>query len=187
MGLEVRFFNLEYIFSHILDWIPYLLQKILYLLSFFGGLSWFATIICAFCFAGIIILVIKISRVQGKIIIRLEEPPLKEVIPEERKNKWDEIQKKAASDNPQEWQEAIIESENIINDILRKIGYGGENLEEMLKVIEPSDFENIQKVWEAHQVRKKIEVEGERFVLTKELVKETIDKYKAALKEFKYI
>jgi hypothetical protein len=82
---------------------------------------------------------------------------------------------------------AIIEADSLIDVIIQKIGYRGEDLGERLKKIEPSDFNNLQNVWEAHKIRNKIAHEGEAFNLTKEIAKDVIEKYKKALKELKYI
>lgn len=136
---------------------------------------------------GIVVVLYKIIYLRRKRIIHLADFLKKEEIPEARENRWLEIEKRLESENPADWKIAIIEADSIIDDIVQRIGYKGENLGERLKNIEPSDFDNLQNVWEAHKVRNRIVHEAEKFELTKEEARAVLEKYKKALRELKYV
>lgn len=184
---EARFLNLEYIFAHFFSWIKLLMETFLVLADWISRLTLFSLVLSAIFAAGIIFLIIKIIYLKRKRIVHLADFIVREEVPEARTNKWDEIKNKIDSDNPSDWKMAILEADSLIDEIVKNIGYKGEDLGERLRAIEPSDFENLQNVWEAHKIRNKIAHEGDAFILTKDIAKETIEKYKKALRELKYI
>ena len=107
--------------------------------------------------------------------------------PKSRLSKWEEIKKKIDSTDPSDWQTAIIEADSIVDKIFEKIGFKENGLEEKLKSVEPSDFENLQNIWDAHQVRKKITLVANGFKLSQGEAKTAIGNYEKALKELRYI
>lgn len=184
---EARFLNLEYIFNKFFESFGLLWQKIIALFFLLRGMIWVSIFISIVFSLGIIFVLFKITYLHRKRIFHLVDLVVREEVPEIRKNKWDEIQKKIDSENISDWKMAIIEADSLIDEIVKSIGYKGEDLGERLKSIEPSDFDNLQNVWEAHKVRNRIVHEGDKFIITKEEVKEVIEKYSKALKELKYI
>jgi hypothetical protein len=106
---------------------------------------------------------------------------------EKKEREWSEIEKKIDSNNQAAWKMAIIEADSLLDEIIKGIGYEGEDMGERLKNIEPSDFENLQNVWEAHKIRNKIAHEGDAFQLNKEEARQVLEKYKKALEEWEYI
>lgn len=185
---ETRFLNLEYIFNKLLD-ILGLRDIILAIIRWFGSDSFriFALIVSVLLLAGIIILLYKIHQLRRKKLGLYAEFLEKKEVPEERGSHWKEIKNKLNSANSSDWKAAIIEVDNLMDEIIMRIGYKGDDLGERLKSIEPSDFDNLQNIWEAHQVRNKIIHEGEKFEVTKDLAKTTLEKYEKALKELRYI
>jgi len=100
----------------------------------------------------------------------------------------DEISlEKINSQNPSDWKTAVVESDSILDDIFEKIGFKGKGLEEKLKSVEPSDFDNLQNIWDAHKTRNKIAHLGADFELTQEEAKSAVDNYEKGLKELRYI
>jgi len=184
---EAKFLNLEYFFNQFFKSLRLLLEKFLAIAEWLSKLGWFSVFVSLVALAGIIFLLFKIFYLKRKKIVHIVDALVRKEVPEMRTDKWDEISKKLESENSSDWKMAIIEADSLIDEIIKGIGYKGDDLGERLKVIEPSDFDNLQNVWEAHKVRNKIVHEGESFELTKEVAKETIEKYKKALKELKYI
>jgi len=82
---------------------------------------------------------------------------------------------------------AVLEADNILDEIIKKIGIPGENLGERLRNIEPSDFKNLRVAWEAHKTRNRVAHGGDLFDLTKEEAEETIKLYEKVFKEFKFL
>lgn len=184
---EARFLNLEYIFNQFFGAFGWLAKKLIALFPFLGKFFWISLFVSIVFLAGVIFVLFKIFFLQRKRLFRLAEALVRDEEPEIRKIKWEEVQKKIDSENASDWKMAIIEADSLIEEIFERIGYQGENLGERLKKIEPSDFDNLQNVWEAHKIRNKIAHEGDAFQLTKDEAKEMIEKYKKALKELRYI
>lgn len=184
---EARFLNLEYLFNSFIELLKWLGERMLDFAVWLSGLTWLSIIISIIALGGIIFVLYKIFYLQRKKVVHLVDFLIREEIPEMRVNKWDEIQKKIDSENSSDWKMAIIEADSLVDEIIKGIGYKGEDLGERLKNIEPSDFENLQNVWEAHKIRNKIAHEADAFQITKEEAKETLEKYRKALKELRYI
>lgn len=184
---EARFLNLEYIFSRFIEFLKWLIEKILDFAYRLGDLTWLSIIISIIALGGILFVLYRIFYLQKKRVVHLVDFFLREEMPEIRTNKWDEIQKKIDSENSADWKTAVIEADSLVDEIIKKIGYKGADLGERLKNIEPSDFTNLQNVWEANRIKNKIVREGETFQLTQKEAKEALEKYQKALKEFKYI
>lgn len=99
---------------------------------------------------------------------------------------WERIIKHLASENPAEWQLAIIEADKLLDELVKTLKPQGENLGERLKSIEPSDFDTLQDAWEAHKVRNQIAHES-NFTLTRHQVNQTIGHYRRVFEEFELI
>lgn len=140
-------------------------------------------------FGGIIYFSLKLSAIRkernekvfGTSGGKLEN--IKEPVKNER---WEKIKKKMDSDNPSDWNLAIIDADKILDEMLVAMGYSGENLGERLKAVEPSDFLTLNEAWEAHKIRNQIAHEDD-FVLTQREAKATIAKFEKVFQEFNYI
>jgi len=181
--------NLEYLYKKILE----LLYKIYELLiAFFEALNFQAIKIVSIVLSiiaciGIIYTIIRIIRLKRKEVEEIKDIIPKEISPEERYSRWNAINKHLESSNEVEWRMAIMEADNILDEIIQAIGIEGENLGERLKNIEASDFNNLQNAWDAHKVRNKIAHEGMKFKLTREEAVRVISLYEKIFKEFKFI
>lgn len=107
--------------------------------------------------------------------------------PAERINRWTGISEHIGSNSPSLWRRAIIDADTVLDDILRRIGYPGNNLDERLAYVKPYQFRSLQKVLSAHRVKRMVEHESGMHVLTKELAENTIAQYKSAFEELEYI
>ena len=110
------------------------------------------------------------------------------VVGEKKKNdRWQNILMHAASPNPSDWRLAIIEADTILDELLKKGGYGGENLGERLKNSNPNTFATLDYAWEAHKVRNKIAHEGSQFVLSQYETQRIISLFERVFKELGFI
>ncbi|MFA4890501.1 MAG: hypothetical protein WC587_02640 [Candidatus Paceibacterota bacterium] len=193
---EMKYLNLDYVFRKFLQFFGAVKSGFLKLLAWLGasGLKMFLISLSVVLLVGIIFLLYKIFRLKKDKIAHLVDFIPKEEPRELRSAKWDAIKKKIDSDISSEWKMAIIEADSIIDEIFKTIGFGPETLDgrpvslgDRLKAVEPSDFDNLQGVWEAHKVRNRIVHGGDKFEITKEEAKEALEKYEKALKELKYM
>jgi len=105
----------------------------------------------------------------------------------EKNADWERIVELTNSDNPNDWKQAIIEADVILDRIVTVQGYRGETLGEKMKSIEPSDFDTLNYAWEAHKVRNRIAHDGGDFVLTQREAKRVVNLFGEVFKEFGYI
>jgi len=136
-------------------------------------------------FTGIVILLVKINEINRK---KNRELSLRRVRREEIKStRWSIVEGHMQSENPAEWKLAIIEADSMLEELVKKLGYPGGTLGEMMKQIEISDFNTLNEAWEAHKVRNYIAHQGSTFLLTKHQANRVIRLYEKVFKEFAYI
>lgn len=100
--------------------------------------------------------------------------------------KWNKVKARLKSNNQSEYKVAIIEGDNIIDDLITRMGYKGENFGERLDGITPGQIENIEDLRRAHEVRNRI-IHDESFILTKEEAQKTIADFEKFLQYFQVI
>lgn len=185
---DVKWLNVEYLFNQFFELLKKLLELLLFLFQRLGGLVVASIIISVLLAIAIFITIRKIILLQKKKgIYTLVDFLMEEGEPRERVEMWERIKSKIDSDNPTEWKMAILEADALLDNIFRKIGYDGDGLGDRLKAIEPSDFDNLQNVWDAHKVRNRIAHGDPDLILQREEARGAMDKYKSALEELKYI
>ncbi|HMO78900.1 MAG TPA: hypothetical protein PJ997_02355 [Candidatus Paceibacterota bacterium] len=107
---------------------------------------------------------------------------------ENPKNKrWSNIQTLINSHNVNDWRQAIIEADIILEEMLDRMGYKGDSIGEKLKQVEKSDFLTLDSAWEAHKIRNRIAHKGSNYVLSKDDAERAIELYRAVFSEFYYI
>lgn len=104
-----------------------------------------------------------------------------------RHARWRHIESMMESPNPSDWRQAIIEADIYLGDILRREGYPGETIGDMLKAIEPSDLDTLNDAWEAHKVRNEIAHQGSAFALSESLARRTIARYENVFRELQAV
>jgi len=104
-----------------------------------------------------------------------------------RNPRWDHIQELLVSRSVNDWRQAIIESDIVLDEMLKRMGYEGESVGERMKGIERSDFVTLDKAWEAHKVRNRIAHDGIDFQITRKEAERVIKLYKEVFEEFYFI
>lgn len=187
--IEARFINLEYFFNQILEFfrslggqalgegvgIPPYVPKILLFLSFLFAVG--------IAFLGYYVYRLREEERKKYASIEIAEEPEGG----ERYDRWKMILAQAYSENPSNWKLAILEADILLDEMVAKMGYDGENLGERLRNVELSDFTTLPSAWEAHKVRNRIAHEGDQFVLTERETRRVIGLYEKVFREFKYI
>ena len=100
--------------------------------------------------------------------------------------RWAKIQGLIRSYNSNDWKQAIIEADIILDEMLKKMGYKGDSIGDRLKTIEPSDFTTLDSAWEAHKYRNRI-AHGSDYNISKDEAEEVIKLYEEVFKEFFFI
>ena len=152
--------------------------------DFFVLLSWIKVIFISISlfFVGIIIYAIK----DGKYIRALFWTDVVEFFTyrpygsSDISKDWKGVKKRLKSGQGSEYKLAIIEADIFLNDVLKKMGYKGETLGEILESITLTTFYNIAEIKSAHNVRNNI-IHDPNYTLTLENAEKTIFAYEEAL------
>lgn len=69
---------------------------------------------------------------------------------------WIKIIERLETGSEAEYKLAVIEADSMLDDILKKMGYGGENLKDRLKYLTQATIPNLDSLLEAHKIRNNI-------------------------------
>ncbi len=108
----------------------------------------------------------------------------------ERKQKnerWERVETYMTSLNPSDWKIAILEADNILDQVVERMGYQGSTLGERMKNIEASDFPYLDDAWVAHKARNSIAHKGTDYELSRSDAEQTINIYHRVFKELGYL
>ncbi len=146
-----------------------------------------STLVSLFLLTGAVYSFVRIYQIRKAQQLELHTTP-EIVTTEEKKNtRWEQVLGHIGSDNPNDWRQAIIEADVLLEELVTVMGYKGEGLGEKLKQIEQSDFQTLNEAWEAHKVRNAIAHSGSNFMLTQREARRVIDLYRQVFEEFKFI
>jgi len=95
--------------------------------------------------------------------------------------KWEGIRARISSGNESEYKVAVIEGDKMIDNLISRMGYKGENFGERLDGINPGQIENIEDLKKAHLIRNQI-IHDDNFSLPKEEAEEIIGYFEEFLK-----
>lgn len=100
---------------------------------------------------------------------------------------WQVVLNHVNSESPAEWKLAILEADNLLDEILDAEGYQGETIGEKLKAMDPGTIHSYNDLWEAHKMRNQIAHETTTMELSKKAARDTINKFEAAFRELGHI
>jgi len=102
-------------------------------------------------------------------------------------HRWQNAMTHIESPNPNDWKQAIIEADILLDDLLTKMGYRGESIGEKLKRVAKGDMKSLDEAWEAHKVRNRIAHDGSAFTMTQHEARQVLYMYRKVFEEFYYI
>jgi len=108
----------------------------------------------------------------------------------ERKQKnirWERVENYMTSLNSSDWKIAILEADNILDQVVERMGYQGATLGERMKNIEASDFPYLDDAWNAHKTRNAIAHKGTDYEINRSEAEQTINIYHRIFKELGYL
>jgi len=98
--------------------------------------------------------------------------------------RWQTIQHYLAGQEENLWRIAILEADNLLDEILSEKGYAGQTVGEKLK---QANFKTIELAWEVHKTRNRIAHDGSKFILSERTARKTIAMFESILGEFKVL
>lgn len=91
--------------------------------------------------------------------------------------RWARVEEYMTSLNPSDWKVAILEADNILDEIVERMGYQGSALGERMKKISPTDFPYLEEAWEAHKIRNAVAHKGTDYALSRSDAEHVINIY----------
>jgi hypothetical protein len=70
--------------------------------------------------------------------------------------RWNAVETQVESDNPDNWSAAVLECSQMLNEVLKAIGYEGDNLGERLNNLPAKQVSDIEKLKVVNEVKNKI-------------------------------
>jgi len=110
------------------------------------------------------------------------------VVPPEKiaKARWGEVMRRFEVGMESDWALAVIEADNLVDDILKRIGFSGESMAERMSQLNPSEFPAVSALKEAHRLRNNI-AHTPGFKISRADAEKTLRKYERVLKEFEVL
>ena len=156
--------------------------------AFFSGIEGLLTVLALVFFGAIIWIGLRSGDLHHKVHSQYAPIPVEEIEAKGIMVEWQVVLNHINSENPAEWKLAILEADNMLDEILEDQGYVGETVAEKLKVMTPSRIASYEDIWEAHKVRNQIAHGGAiDMELTKKTARDTIAKFENAFKDFGYL
>ncbi len=185
---EIDIFSfLAKIYHHLVDWFPALFGGAQ---SVFGILIAISIPVSFFFVIAIIYCVEQLKHIRKKEELMYDtkvEPAYQEAAGDKAlSHRWENVIRHIESTNQNDWKQAILEADMMLDEILTTMGYRGESVGEKLKRVVSGDFKSVQDAWEAHKVRNQIAHEAQ-FNLTHFDALSAINRYKKVFEEFYYI
>lgn len=98
--------------------------------------------------------------------------------------RWGEISRHMESPKEAEWRFAIIESDKMVDEVLKRAGYPGATLGERLTNMQPGQLETLEGLWYAHKIRNRVAHDIDYFLRYTE-AKQVVRFFEATLRELK--
>ncbi len=95
--------------------------------------------------------------------------------------RWNQIQTRLDSGRETEYKIAIIEADEIVDDIIKKMGYKGESMGERIVGIPEGQLNKLNEIKEAHEIRNRI-IHEDDFRIDKEFAENVLKKYEHILR-----
>ena len=95
---------------------------------------------------------------------------------------WKNVIRRMKTNNPSNWKIAIMEADQLMDEVIKSSGYRAATIDERYKQVEPEVFPMIDQLREAHQIRNRIMREPD-FAITKDESLRVLRIYQQAFKE----
>jgi len=69
---------------------------------------------------------------------------------------WAKVLKRLDTGKEADYKLAVIEADDLLNDILKKMGYKGETMAKILEQLDANILSNIEQIWKVHKIRNNV-------------------------------
>lgn len=99
---------------------------------------------------------------------------------------WQKVVSRLGKNDEASLHMALIEADNIFDDLLKLMGLPGESMADRLKYLNSAQVSNIEEIWQAHKLRNQL-VHGSEYPIARSEIEFGVRAYEKALKELKFI
>ena len=157
-------------------------------LSFFWGL--FSTLSYT---ASLLLCIAILVALAGIAYIRIKEWSAYGTLPPRPSGKnygwsrWQDLLDAAMAPEPKRWRDGILAADQMLGELLGRLGYVGESTQMQLSRVPEGAFVTLPQAWEAHRVRNFIAQKGSNFILTQREAFRIMKLYEQVFEEFDFI
>jgi len=107
-------------------------------------------------------------------------------LPERMKKDWEKIHDRIEKNDEASLKLAIIEADNMLDDVLKRMGLEGKDMGERLEQLGSQQLKSYEGIVEAHRLRDLV-VHQKDIIVTKEQVETAVASFEEALKELEVL
>ena len=153
---------------------------------FIFDLKWISALLSLIFGAFIVVLIVKLKIIDGW-FKTAGNFLLTQAFPKRHLNKsWQKILGRLNKSDEANLRLALIEADNLFDDLLKQMRIPGESMADRLKYIDSSQVPNIDEIWRAHKLRNII-VHNHEYQITRNEIEFGVRAYEKALKELEFI
>jgi len=179
---EPNYISLEYFFGKTLDILTamynFMLTQAFTIVFIIVGIIFVVVIINY---------IIRVTKIRKEEKMELYKPITATAAPQKRNEQWEKVLAHLESTNPSDWRVSIMEADSMLDELVKKMRYKGENMGERMKNADRGKFKTLQSAWEAHLIRNKVAHEGSQFDLPHDEARRVIRLYEVVFNEFDFI
>lgn len=154
--------------------------------QFIYDLKWLGAILSIIFGTLVILLIIKLQIIDGFLKIA-GNFFLTHSFPKRHLNKsWQKILSRLIKSDEANLRLALIEADNLFDDLLKQMRIPGESMADRLKYVDSSQIPNIDEIWRAHKLRNVL-VHNHEYPITRNEIESSVKAYEKALKELDFI
>jgi hypothetical protein len=166
--------SIKYYLMHVSGTSPILTLKWL------GGLA-------SLIFGALVVILLFKLQIIDNLLKKAGSFLLASAFPKRHLNKsWQKILMRLSKNDEANLRLALIEADNLFDDILKQMRLPGESMADRLRYIDSSQIPNIDEIWRAHKLRNVI-VHNHEYPILRNEIESGITAYEKALKELDFI
>lgn len=152
------------------------------LVSVYDFLKTFFTIVDIFLFAFFVFLIAKSWRFRPKLNAKVGGEKTYMLGNAIIKERWDSVIRRCMINSSESTKLAILDADNLVNELLERMGLEGEHMADRLENLTTEDFATLERLWASHRVRNKL-VHEHGFTVSQEEALRVVDDYGSFLRE----
>lgn len=185
----IHFLNLEYFFRLLYDWLlglrsPSGVNIGPWLTHLWQTVTELAYVVVVVGFALFVYATILLYRIreEEEEVMHEKAREMRTAAVQPQPTRFEHITELMRSENQNDWRQAIIEADILLDETLLAQGYLGATLADKLEQA-GEHIAAIQDAWDAHRVRNEIAHQGSQYDLTERIARGAIARYEAVFRE----